>query len=153
MLKFVLRLFLLFLFVIHTQLTMAEEKKTDYRFEFPYIIANYTLTEDFLLKMEQIGKEYENLLPELKASNIPCNNTIKEFTTYISDQPKLMNILKNNNITPRDFFLGCNALTGTLLILTSAEFDEKNTVFLSNLEFGKKHMYRVYTVVEKICGC
>ncbi len=153
MLKFVLRLFLLFLFVIHTQLTMAEEKETDKKSDFLYSIRTYTLTEDFLLKMEQIGKEYENLLPELKASNIPCNNTIKEFTAYISDQPKLMNILKNNNITPRDFFLGCNALAGTLMSLIWGEFDEKSTVFLSNLEFGKKHMYRVYTVVEKTCGC
>ncbi len=151
MLKFVLRLFLLFLFVIHTKLTMAKE--IDNQFNFQHFIENYTLTEDFLLKMEQIGKEYENLLPELKTSNTPYNSSIKEFTAYIFDQPKLMSILKNNNITPKDFAVGCNMFEGILMALSwGFEFDEKKTVFLSNLEFGKKHMYRILAVESKICN-
>ncbi|WP_273787550.1 hypothetical protein [Bartonella grahamii] len=89
---------------------MAEEKETDKKSDFLYSIRTYTLTEDFLLKMEQIGKEYENLLPELKASNIPCNNTIKEFTAYISNQPKLMNILRKYNLSPKDYVIGLMAL-------------------------------------------
>ncbi len=47
MLKFVLRLFLLFLFVIHIQLTRAEEKETDNSSLISSLIANYPLTEDF----------------------------------------------------------------------------------------------------------
>ncbi|WP_375625527.1 hypothetical protein [Bartonella sp. MU37NMGALS] len=108
---------------------MAEEKETDNQFDFPYFIENYPLTEDFLLKMEQIVKEYENLPPEL------------------------INILKNNNITPKDFHLGCNAIVITLGTLAwNLEFDKKNGVFLSNLEFGKKHMDRISIVTRKICN-
>ncbi|WP_208437142.1 hypothetical protein [Bartonella taylorii] len=165
MLKPVLRLFLLFLFVIHTQLTMAKEKETDNKFNFPHVIANYTLTEDLLLKMEKIEKEEcENLPPESKVSNIPFYSSIEEFTAYISDQPKLMNILKNNNITPRDFAVSCNALQTTLIMLyeniyyenpkeKDSLFHERNTVVSDNLEFGKKHMHRIWTVVSKVCDC
>ncbi|WP_208432374.1 hypothetical protein [Bartonella taylorii] len=161
MLKPVLRLFPLFLFVIHTQTAMAKEK--DNKFDFPQIIANYILTEDFLLKMEQIKKEEcENLPPESKVSNIPFYSSIEEITAYISDQPKLMDILKNNNITPRDFAVGCNALQTTLIMLyeniyyenpkeKDSLFHEKNTVFLSNLEFAKKHMYRMLVILKRRC--
>ncbi|WP_342027918.1 hypothetical protein [Bartonella doshiae] len=128
-------------------------KEIDNQFNSQHFIENYTLTEDFLLKMEQIGKEYENLLPEFETSNIPYNGSIKEFTAYIFDQPKLMSILKNNNITPKDFAVGCNMFEVILMALSwGFEFDEKKTVFLSNLEFGKKHMYRILAVASKICN-
>ncbi|WP_455466073.1 hypothetical protein [Bartonella sp. B39] len=161
MFKFVSRLFLLFLFVMHTRLTIANEKETNKKFEFPHVIANYALTEDFLLKMEQITKkECENLSQDSKASNIPFSSNIKEFAASISDQPKLMNILKNNDITPRDFAVGYNALETTLLIILYENsekedtfFDKKNTVVLDNLEFGKKHMYRIWTAVSNIYNC
>ncbi|WP_375670785.1 hypothetical protein [Bartonella sp. SD1336NMGDW] len=169
MLKFVLRLFLLFLFVIHTQLTMAEEKKTDYRFEFPYIIANYTLTEDLLLKMEQINKEEcENSPSESKVSDtekepdieIEHDNSIEGFVASISNQPKLMNILRKNNITPKDFAIGTIALQATLTMLLAPlellkkegiSFDEKNTVVSNNLEFGKKYTYRILAILKSRC--
>ncbi|WP_455479404.1 hypothetical protein V4B17_06895 [Bartonella sp. B23] len=160
MFRFVLRLFFLFLFVIHTQLIVAKEKETDKQFEFPHIIANYTLTEDLLFKMEQITKEEcENLSHESETSNISFSSSIEEFVSSVSNQPKLMSILKGNNITPRDFAVGYNALEATLLIIlhTNPEeentfFDEKNTIALDNLKFGKKHMYRIWTVVGKICN-
>lgn len=37
---------------------MAKEKETDNKFYFPYVIENYTLKEDFLFKIKQIGKKY-----------------------------------------------------------------------------------------------
>ncbi|WP_409361304.1 hypothetical protein ACRPOS_008540 [Bartonella heixiaziensis] len=169
MFKFVLRLFLLFLFVIHTQLTIAKEKKTDNQFEFPHVIANYTLTEDFLLKMEQINKEdCENSPSESKISNtekasdikIEQDDSLEGFVASISNQPKLMNILRKNNITPKDFAIGTLAFQTTLTMLLvpleilkkeGISFDEKNTVVSDNLEFGKKHMYRIFVILKGRC--
>ncbi|WP_208433670.1 hypothetical protein [Bartonella taylorii] len=166
MLKPVLCLFLLFLFVIHTQLAMTKEK--DNKFNFPQIIANYILTEDFLLKMERIKKEEcENSPSESKISNtekasdieIEHDDSVEGFAASISNQPKLMNILRKNNITPKDFAIGTRALQATLTILTFPEllekeglsFDEKNTVVSDNLEFAKKHMYRMLVILKRRC--
>ncbi len=168
MLKFVLRLFFLFLFVIHNQLTMAKEK--DNQFDFPYVIANYTLTEDFLLKMEQIGNECENSSPESKVSNTEkafntetkYDDNVEGLVASISNKSKLMSILKKNNITPIDFVIGSLALQTTLTMLSGnvsfedlkregVFFGEKNTVVLDNLEFGKKHMYRMLVILKRRC--
>ncbi|WP_455466074.1 hypothetical protein [Bartonella sp. B39] len=169
MFKFALRLFLLFLFVIHTQLTIANEKEINKKFEFPHVIANYTLTEDLLLKMERITKEEcKNLSQESKASNtekasdieIEYDNNIEGFIASISNKPKLMNILRKNNITPKDFAIGILAFQATLKMLLvpldvlkeeGFSFDEKNTVVLDNLEFGKKHMYRMLVILKRRC--
>ncbi|WP_375628051.1 hypothetical protein [Bartonella sp. TT67HLJMS] len=169
MFKLVLRLSLLFLFVIYTQLTMAKEKETDKQFEFPHIIANYTLTEDLLLKMEQINKEVcESSPSESKVSDtekesdieIEHDHSIEGFVASISNQPKLMNILRKNNITPKDFAIGTLALQATLTtVLAPLEllkedgisFDEKNTVVSNNLEFGKKYMYRILAILKSRC--
>ncbi|WP_455479405.1 hypothetical protein V4B17_06900 [Bartonella sp. B23] len=163
MFKFVLRLFFLFLFVIHTQLIVAKEKETDKQFEFPHIIANYTLTEDLLFKMEQITKEEcENSSHKSRASDIEIehDNSIEGFIASISNQLKLMDILKKNNITPKDFAIGTFALQETLkMLLAPLEvlkkegtfFDEKNTVVSNNLEFGKKHMYRIFVIFKRRC--
>ncbi|EJF97197.1 hypothetical protein ME9_00283 [Bartonella taylorii 8TBB] len=166
MFKSVLHLFPLFLFVIYAQLTIAKEKNN--KFNFQHVIANYTLTEDFLLKMEQINKEEcENSPSESKISNtekasdieIEHDDSVEGFAASISNQPKLMNILRKNNITPKDFAIGTRALQATLTILTFPEllkkeglsFDEKNTVVSDNLEFAKKHMYRMLVILKRRC--
>ncbi|WP_375683432.1 hypothetical protein [Bartonella sp. AP3QHHD] len=86
---------------------MAEEKETDNSSLIAPLIANYPLTEDFLLKLEKIEKECKNLLPETKNNLITydssIHSSIENYTTYISSKPKLVNILKENNITPKDF--------------------------------------------------
>ncbi|WP_208435494.1 hypothetical protein [Bartonella phoceensis] len=157
MFKSLLPLFFLFTFVICTKGIIAKE--TEHQFEFPYIVANYSLTENFLLKMEKITKECENLPPELKATNTIYNHSIEGIIDFISHKPKLMYILRKNDITPKEFAIGSLALRATLIILTrdisfekeGISFDEKNAVVLDNLEFGKKHMYRIFSVLGKSC--
>ncbi|WP_375665088.1 hypothetical protein [Bartonella sp. TT121SHDZB] len=134
---------------------MAEEKKTDHSL-IPPLIANYPLTEDFLLKLEKIEKECKKLLPETKNHLITydssIHSSIENYTTYISNKPKLVNILKENNITPKDFAAGTLALKeiSTLLIFVpEKEYStEKNTIFLNNLEFVKKHFYKATILLE-----
>ncbi|WP_375674984.1 hypothetical protein [Bartonella sp. CL100XZDX] len=156
MLKFVLRLFLLFLFVIHIQLTRAEEKETDNSSLISPLIANYPLTEDLFLKLEKIEKECENLLPETKNDLITYDSSIhsniENYTTYISSKPKLMNIFKKNNIKPEDFAAGnlvLKEISALLIFAPEKEYStEKNTIFLNNLEFVKKHFYKATILLD-----
>ncbi|EJF79227.1 Uncharacterised protein [Candidatus Bartonella washoeensis] len=159
MFKLILRLFSLFLFVIHTQPIMAKE--TDNQFDFPYIIANYSLTEDFLLKIEEIGKKCdENLLSTSKPYNTEYDDSIEGQIASISARPKLMGLLRKKNLTAKDYIIGIMTLQATLIILNEdienlkkegIFFDEKNTVVSDNLEFGKKHTYRILKILRSSC--
>ncbi|WP_375619182.1 MULTISPECIES: hypothetical protein [unclassified Bartonella] len=159
MFKLVLRLFFLFIFVTYAQVTMA--KKTGNQFDFPYIIANYSLTEDFLSKIEEIGKECDkDLLPSQKPYNTKYDNSIEGLIASISAKPKLKDLLRKHNLSPKEFVIGLTALQVTLIILTDGienlkkegfSFDKKNTVVSDNLEFGKKHTYRILKVLSSSC--
>ncbi|MBB5073735.1 hypothetical protein HNQ69_000861 [Bartonella callosciuri] len=127
-----MRLFFLFLFLIYAQEITA--KKTKNQFEFLYIITNYSLTENFLLKMEQIGKECENAPPEPEAPNITYDSSLEELIASISNQPKLMNILRKTNITLKDFAVGSLVLQETIIMLTEDISFEKE-----ELSFDKKY--------------
>ncbi|WP_142416608.1 hypothetical protein [Bartonella massiliensis] len=119
------------------------------------LIANYPLTEDFLLKLEKVEKECKILLPEIK--NNPINydssthSSIENYTAHIFNKPKLMDILEKNNLKPRDFATGNLALIEISMLLTfvpEKEYSyEKNIIFLNNLEFVKKHFYKITTIL------
>ncbi|WP_329957918.1 hypothetical protein [Bartonella sp. 220B] len=148
-------------FLLYTPITIANEKNNV--FDFPYILENYTLTEDFLLKVEQIEKDCKNLPPEKPAtSHKSYENSLEGFIALISDQPKLMALLRKNNITPKDFALGNLAIQAAVTELLNESFPgdlkregfsfpKKNSVFLSNLEFGKKHLYRMLVILKESC--
>ncbi|WP_375678865.1 MULTISPECIES: hypothetical protein [unclassified Bartonella] len=135
---------------------MAEEKETDNSSLIAPLIANYPLTEDFLLKLERIEKECKNLLPEknnLITYDSSIHSSIENYTTYISSKPKLVNILKENNITPKDFVVSHLALQATLYVLTDEENStyEKNSLPARNIEFSKEHMYRIIKILKDNC--
>ncbi|WP_273759081.1 hypothetical protein [Bartonella sp. ML70XJBT.G] len=122
------------------------------------LVVNYPLTEDFLLKLEKIGKECKNLpleseIPDAKNDIVTHDDSIEGYIAYISHKTKLMNLLKENNITPRDFVVGHLALQATLIVLTNEEssFSKKNIIPSSNIEFAKKHMYRIIKVLQNPC--
>ncbi|EJF76493.1 hypothetical protein [Bartonella birtlesii] len=101
------------------------EKIGNYSSLSPFI-ANYPLTEDFLFKFEEISKECKNLFPKLKETNnkndsITHDDNVEEYIVYISRKPKLVNILKENNIIPRDFVIGLLIFQTTLNVLTNEE--------------------------------
>ncbi|WP_345114064.1 hypothetical protein [Bartonella jaculi] len=156
MLKFVLRLFLFFLFIAYAQITMA--KGTDNQFILspignPNTVANYPLTEDFLSKIEQLKKEIEDLPPEPEASNTGNDNSIEELIASISNQQKIMDLLRKNNLTPKDYVIGLMALQATLAAIIALEdkeilFSGKNTISLDNLKFGQKYIDRIRAILD-----
>ncbi|EJF79228.1 Uncharacterised protein [Candidatus Bartonella washoeensis] len=156
MLKFILRLFPFFLFIAYVQITMAEG--TDNQFVLslssnPNIVANYPLTEDLLSKIEQLKKEIEDLPPEPETSNTGNDNSIEGLIASISARPKLTELLRKNNLSPKDYVIGVMALQATLAAIIDIEdkkilFNEKNTISLDNLKFGQKYIDRIRAILD-----
>ncbi|WP_273788770.1 hypothetical protein [Bartonella sp. ML70XJBT] len=94
-----------------------KKKETDNHSSLLPLVANYPLTEDFLLKLEKIGKECQNLSPEPETSKIKNdptthNECIEGYIAYIFRKPQLVNFLRKNNLTLKYFVVGHLALQG-----------------------------------------
>ncbi|AQX31507.1 hypothetical protein BscR1v2_016040 [Bartonella schoenbuchensis R1] len=159
MLKLALYVFFILLspFATYAQKTMANE--TDYHSVITStlpsnIVANYPLTENFLVKMEQIKIEVANLPAEPDAPGTGNDNSIEGLVASVSGRPKLAGVLEKHNITPRDYVIGFMALQATLAAVSALEdndnFDEKITLSQSNLEFGQKHINRIRALLWTI---
>ncbi|WP_409362180.1 hypothetical protein ACRPOS_008545 [Bartonella heixiaziensis] len=156
MFKLVLCLLFLFPFLTYVQITMANG--TDNQFVFspisnPNIVANYPLTEDLLSKIEHLKKEIEDLPPEPEASNTGNDNSIEGLIASISARPKLMDLLRKHNLSPKDYVIGLIALQATLAAIIAFEdkeilFNEKNTISLDNLNFGQKYIDRIRAILD-----
>ncbi|WP_375625525.1 hypothetical protein [Bartonella sp. MU37NMGALS] len=152
--------FLVCFFFIFSFISYAQEKKQeiDGPSFIPSFIANYPLTEDLLLKLEKINAECKNLSLEPEQTNTKSdlstyNDNIEKYAAYISSKPKLVNILKENNMTSKDFVVAHLALQATLYVLTDEENStyEKNVLPSSNIEFAKEHMYRIIKILKDNC--
>ncbi|WP_375703193.1 hypothetical protein [Bartonella sp. AD13SXNS] len=155
MFKFLLFFFFIFPFVSYAQETKQETDKPS--FTSP-LIANYLLTEDLLLKLEKIEKECKNLSQNLKKTHTKRYSTtdsdsIENDIAYISNKQGLVNILRENNLTPKDFIIALRALQASLIVLTNEENStyEKNAISSSNIEFSKNHMYRMIKILKGNC--
>ncbi|WP_332059963.1 hypothetical protein [Bartonella sp. CB74] len=156
MFKLALRFFFLFLFVIYVQLTTAKETNNNFVLSptsNQNIIANYPLTENLLSKIEKIQKEIENLPSALEAPDTGNDNSIEGLIAFVSNQSKLSNILKENNLTPKDYVIGLMTLQATLAAIIALEdkkffFDEKNIVSPNNLKFGQKNINRIRAILD-----
>lgn len=151
MFKFVFCFLFLFSFASYAQKTNNDPLTSP-------LVVNYPLTEDFLLKLEKIAKECQNLPPEPETTKTENDSTthddnIEGYISYISGKAKLMNLLKENNLTPKDFVVGHLALQATLNALTDEEnsLRKQDIISSSNLEFAKEHMYRIIKILRNLC--
>ncbi|WP_273757510.1 hypothetical protein [Bartonella sp. AU55XJBT] len=116
------------LFFLFPFLSYAQEKKQETvnpSLTLPFI-ANYPLTEDLLLKLEKTEKECKNLPPEPEKENTKSdftadNDNIEGYVAYISSKQGLVNILRENNFTPKDFVVAFLTFQTTLNGLTEEE--------------------------------
>ncbi|WP_375612764.1 MULTISPECIES: hypothetical protein [unclassified Bartonella] len=155
MFKLLLCFFFIFPFVSYAQ---EKKQEIDDPSFIPPFIANYPLTEDILLKLEKIKAECRNLSSEPEQKNTKSDlstydDNIEKDASYIFNNPKLVNILKENNITPKDFVVAHLALQATLYVLTDEENStyEKNSLPARNIEFAKEHMYRIIKILKDNC--
>ncbi|WP_019223047.1 hypothetical protein [Bartonella rattaustraliani] len=155
MFKIALCLLFLFPFVSYAQEKKQETDKPSFASS---LIANYLLTENLLLKLEKIEKEYKNLSQNSEKTRTKIyhptdNDNIENNIAYISSKQGLVNILRENDITPKDFIIALQALRETLIVLTHEENStyEKNAISSSNIEFAKNHMYRIIKILRNCC--
>ncbi|PIT70174.1 hypothetical protein [Bartonella tribocorum] len=155
MFKLALCLLFLFPFVSYAQEQKQETDKLSFT---SALIANYLLTEDLLVKLEKIEKKCKNLSqdPEkisTKKYSTTDSDSIENDIAYISSKQGLVNILKENNLTPKDFIIALHSLQETLIVLTNGESStyEKNAISSSNIEFAKNHMYRMIKILKGNC--
>lgn len=158
MLKFSLRLFFVFLFITHAQ--KAITKNTDDYFILapininnPNSVTNFPLTEDFLVKIEQIKKDLENLPSEPEAPNTGNDNSIEGLIASVSARPQLSSVLEKNNITPKDYVIGVTALQATLAAVSSIEYkdpfpNETAAISKNNLKFEQKYINRIRALLD-----
>ncbi|GAA4658203.1 hypothetical protein [Bartonella pachyuromydis] len=153
MFKFVF--FFLFSFASYAQKTKETTNNTPLTSP---LVVNYSLTEDFLLKLEKIAKECKNLPPERETAktenDLTTNdNNIEGYITYISSKAKFVSLLKENDLTPKDFVIGHLALQATLNALINKEnfLRKQNIISSKNIEFTKEHMYRVIKILRTVC--
>ncbi|ENN90139.1 hypothetical protein [Bartonella bovis] len=157
MLKFILYVLFILLLPLSTYAQKTITNETDYHsiltpIPSSNIVANYPLTEDFLVKMEQIKTEVVNLPPEPDAPGTGNDNSIEGLIASVSGRPKLTSVLEKNNITPKDYVIGFMALQTTLAVVSALEdndnFEEKITLSKNNLEFGQKYINRIRALLD-----
>ncbi|WP_019219264.1 hypothetical protein [Bartonella florencae] len=152
MLRFLLCFLFLFFFALYAQET---KKETDNHPPLSALVANYPLTKDFLLKLEKIENECKNLLPKIKydltAYDSIVRSNIENYTSYISRKPEFMNILKENDLTAKDFAAGTLTLEIILMMLLmvpeEAHYDKEVIISQNNIEFVKKYLYKAMTLL------
>lgn len=155
MFKFALFFLSLFSFISYAQEKKQETDKPSFTSS---LIANYLLTEDLLLKLEKIEKECKKLSQNsekirTKSYHTTDNDSIENDLADISSKLGLVNILRENNLTPKDFIIAHRALQETLIVLTNEENPtyKKNAISSSNIEFAKNHMYRMIRILKGHC--
>lgn len=155
MFKFALCFLFLFPFALHAQ---DKKQETNNPSLISSPLESYPLTEDILLKLEKIEKECKNLPPEPQKENtksdlITDDDHIEGYIAYISSKRGLMNILRENNFTPKEFVIAHLTLQATLNMITDEEIStyEQNFVLSSNIEFAKENMYRIIKILKGNC--
>jgi len=157
-----LRLFLTFAFIVlpfggqAQQVPQRIPKLSDY--EITKVleakeIANFTLTESFLDKMEKIQAELVELPIEGEEDATGDDLTVNGMTQAIKARPRVLAVLNSHQMAVRDYVLGSMALSNALLAVVAQEaaqsgeeepfLEERVEVSPENLEFGRQFADRI----------
>lgn len=120
----------------------------------PKIVAEYSLKEEFLTKMENIQKEMSDASIRLSEAETGNDGSIDGLVKTLSNDQRVMTILNKNAVEPKDYVVGYLALQASLAAASSLDdedaiFDESTTVSKENLEFGKQYADRIRKLLEQ----
>jgi len=118
----------------------------------PVTIANFSLTETVLKKMEQVQDELLRLPSEADGTENSYDNSIAGLTATLEKKPKLMAVLVKNGMSARDYVMSYMALSAALAAAAAENeeqiFDETHAVSKENLAFGKKYANRIRKLLD-----
>ncbi|UWF58755.1 hypothetical protein [Brucella sp. 2716] len=118
----------------------------------PPEINNFKLTEDFLARMEKIQEQLGSM--ELSATEDEGQDaapSIDKMVASIEARPQVVDVLKTQNISPRDYIVGYFALMSSLAAADAEDepqlVDELKDINPQHLAFGKKYSERIRVLI------
>ncbi len=115
-------------------------------------INNFKLTEDFLTHMEKIQEQLGSM--ELSATEDEGQDaapSIDKMVASIEARPQVVEVLKAQNISPRDYIVGYFALMSSLAAADAEDepqlVDELKDINPQHLAFGKKYSERIRVLI------
>ena len=118
----------------------------------PTEVNNFKLTEDFLSRMEKIQEQLSDM--ELSATEEEGSDPAPSFDSMVSSieaRPQVVEVLKAQNITPRDYIIGYFALMSSLAAADAEDepqlVDELKDINPEHLTFGKQYSERIRDLI------
>ena len=118
----------------------------------PAEVNNFKLTEDFLTRMEKIQEQLSDM--ELSATEEEGSDPAPSFDSMVASieaRPQVVEVLKAQNITPRDYIIGYFALMSSLAAADAEDepqlVDELKDINPEHLAFGKQYSERIHDLI------
>lgn len=120
--------------------------------ETPAEINNFRLSEDFLSRMEKIQEQLETMeLSATEEEGQDASPSFDKMVRSIEARPQVVEVLKAQNITPRDYIAGYFALMSSLAAADAEGepqlIDELKGINPDHLAFGKQYGERIRTLI------
>lgn len=118
----------------------------------PAEINNFKLTEDLLTRMEKIHGELERMqLSPTSEEGQDARPSMDSMVKSIESRPQVVELMKAQNITPRDYLLAYFAMMSALAAADAEEedqlVDEVKGINPEHLAFGKQYGDRIRDLI------
>ncbi len=120
--------------------------------ETPAEINNFKLTEDLLSRMEKIHTKLEDMqLSPTAEEGQDAQPSFESMLKSLSSRPQVVEVIKAENIEPRDYLLAYFAMMSALAAADAEEedqlIDEVKNINPEHVEFGKQYGDRIRELI------
>ncbi|PQZ49598.1 hypothetical protein CQ052_10640 [Ochrobactrum sp. MYb15] len=118
----------------------------------PADINNFKLTEDLLARMEKIHNKLEDMqLSPTAEEGQDAQPSMDSMVKSIESRPQVVDVMKAENITPRDYLLAYFAMMSALAAADAEEedqlVDEVKQINPEHVAFGKQYGERIRELI------
>lgn len=120
--------------------------------ETPAEINNFKLSEDLLTRMEKVHAELEKMqLSPTAEEGLDAQPSMDSMVKSIESRPQVVELMKAQNITPRDYLLAYFAMMSALAAVDAEEedqlVDEVKGINPEHVAFGKQYGDRIRELI------
>ena len=120
--------------------------------ETPAEINNFKLTEDLLTRMEKVHAELEKMqLSPTAEEGLDAQPSMDSMVKSIESRPQVVELMKAQNIAPRDYLLAYFAMMSALAAVDAEEedqlVDEVKGINPEHVAFGKQYGDRIRELI------
>lgn len=120
--------------------------------ETPAEINNFKLTEDLLTRMEKVHAELEKMqLSPTAEEGLDAQPSMDSMVKSIESRPQVVELMKAQNITPRDYLLAYFAMMSALAAVDAEDedqlVDEVKGINPEHVAFGKQYGDRIRELI------